>query len=395
MHVCHIWHKFWPVEIGGLERYIIGLSHFLAQSEKMRFSLLTGRTKLLLVTEKVKKYEDAGWLKVYRLGPRPIDVVNSALSYVFRSRPAFLERMTLMSLCDEAVRWKPIKSVDVFHVHGIWSDLQYVKLGVFLSRHFNKPLLVSLHGSFAGSPSLGGMPLNTPEVKNILSHHADAIITYSEEILSTLKRMDLSHKSFLITNFVDTKYFSRPTSPDSHSGDRVVFVSRLTPGLNPALPIRAFYLVNKEAPNARLQIIGYGELYEYLNSLVRDLNLEGVVTLVGKQIDVEKFLWNNDIFVANKFGYIATLEAWASGLAVIVPNFGVLKEIISDGKDGVLVPPDDFEQLASAIISLIRNKKLRTSLALNGIQTVKKYDIRNVAPQVASIYNSLVEKDAR
>ena len=193
----------------------------------------------------------------------------------------------------------------------------------------------------------------------------------------------------LMPNFVDARLFSRPASSSIGSGTRVVMVSRLSQGKDPITPIRAFARVKKEVPEATLEIVGYGPLYEYANILIQELNLTGAVTLVGKKSDVRRFLWNNDIFIGTRGSYIATLEAWAAGLAVIAPKFGIMKEVISDGENGLLVPPGNINELASAMISLMKNKDLRTRIIANGSQALKKHDIRSIAPSIANIYKSL------
>lgn len=385
MHVCHVWERFWPLDIGGLERYIIGLSKFLAKNEKIDFSLITGRTKFLLLTKKIKKVEDAGFIKVYRLGPKPIDLVNGAFIYAIGTQPQFIRNAKLASLCREAASWKTAKTADVFHIHGIWGDLEYIKLGVYLSQYFKKPLVVTLHGGFIGDPLIGGMPLKKPEVKNILFNNADAITTYSKEVLNELEQMGLGCKTRFITNFVDTTRFANHNSASSEEGT-VIFVSRLEPVQNPQVIIKAFTYVIKECPKAKLYVVGYGTLFETFKRLIVDWGLQDNVFLMGKQTDVRKFLWNSDIFVSTNFGYIASLEAWSAGLAVIAPDFGILRELISHGYNGLLVPPDDAEKLAKAIISLINDKNYRASLASNGVQTVKNYDISSVAPKMAEVY---------
>jgi glycosyltransferase involved in cell wall biosynthesis len=387
LHVCHVWERFWPIEIGGLERYIMGLSSYLSKKEKIDFSLVTGRAQILFITKNIKKYEDAGYIKVYRLGPRPIDLINGFFMYSLKRQPKIIGKMKLASLCSEASKWKTAQTADIFHIHGIWADLEYIKLGIYLSQHFHKPLVVTLHGSFVGDPLHGGMPLESSAVKEVLFNSA-AITTYSKEVLSVLERMGLGGKSHLITNFVDAPHFSNPNVSSSTSGDIAIYVGRLEPVTNPDLTIQAFKYVHQQFPNAKLHIIGYGRLYESLKQLVLDLNLQETVFLMGKQTNVRQFLWSSDIFIATNFGYIATLEAWSAGLAVIAPDFGIMKETIIDGENGLLVPPQNAEALGSAIISLLRDKQLRDKLAFNGAQTVKEYDIRSVAPKMSKVYRS-------
>ncbi len=390
MHVCHVWDRFWPIDIGGLERYILWLSSYLGRKHEIDFSLITGRTKILLVTKNIKKYEDAGFLKVYRLRPSPVDLLNGAFMYTFGSTPRIVEKMRFAGLYQEAIKSSGARSADVFHIHGIWKDLEYINLGIYLSRHYAKPLVVTLHGGFVGDPQHGGMPLKSPTVRNILENDVAAITTYSKEILGTLQDMGLGEKSYFVTNFVDPPHFKNPSTASPHE-ITVIYVGRLEPVQTPELVIKAFKKVSTELSNAKLVIVGYGRLFEPLKQLVRDLKLEDSVNMAGKQTDVRKFLWDSDVFVATNFGYIATLEAWSAGLAVVAPKFGILKETVSHEQNGLLFEPDNIDDLAAALIRLIKDKQLRDSLALSGAQTVQNYDIRAVAPQMSQIYQSVIK----
>jgi glycosyltransferase involved in cell wall biosynthesis len=389
MRVCHVWETFWPIQIGGLERYILWLTNYLAKNKEIDFSLITGRSYIRFIGKNIKKSEDAGFLNVYRLGPSPVDLVNGVFMYAFGSTPKLVEKMKFAALCREAAKWKIAQSADIFHMHGIYDNLEYPELGVYLSQHFDKPLVVTLHGVFE-DPSIGGMPLS-PAVKSILENAA-AITTYSKDVLSVLERLGLGKKSHLITNFVDTEHFKNPSVSVLPHEDTIIYVGRLEQPTTPGIVIEAFKQVNTRFPNAKLHIVGYGSLYTTMKNLIKELNLEGAVSMMGKQKDVRKFLWNSDILVATKFGYISSLEAWSAGVAVVAPNFGVLKETIIHKNNGLLVEPDNVDQLASALISLIEDKELRRKLALNGAQTAKNYDIREVAPKIAEIYRSVIKR---
>jgi glycogen synthase len=390
MRVCHVWDRFWPLEIGGVERYIQSLTSYLHKTEGIDFSLITGRTKILLVTKNIPKKEDAGFLQVHRLGPNPVDLVYGASLRFLGSRTDFVERMKFAGLCYEAERCDLAKSADIFHIHGIWSDLESVSLGVYLSQHFHKPLVLTLHGGFIGNPLMGGMPLQKPAVSDILFHYADAITTYSNTVLDSLRRMGLGEKSHLVTNFVDTTQFKNSFHDDPERENTVVFVGRLEPLQTPLLVVKAFKQVKERYPNAKLQIVGYGRLYETTKELIHNLDLDQNVTLVGKQSDVRKFLWSSEIFVATNFGYIASLEGWAAGLSLIAPYFGVLKETVIHETNGLLVAPNDVDDLARALLRLFEDRNLRKKLAFNGLEKVKNYDTSVVAPKIADIYRSVV-----
>jgi glycosyltransferase involved in cell wall biosynthesis len=299
--------------------------------------------------------------------------------------------MKFSSLYHEAANSEGAQSADLFHIHGIWGDLEYINLGIYLSRHFNKPLVVTLHGGFVGDPLQGGMPLESPAVKSILKNDVAAITTYSKEVLGTLHKMGLKNKSYLLTNFVDPPHFKNPDPTPPHDLT-MIYVGRLEPVQTPELVVKAFKQVHDEFPKAKLIIVGYGTLFEYLKDLAKELNLESSVSFTGKQTDVRKYLWSSDVFVATNFGYIATLEAWSAGLAVVAPRFGILKETIDNKANGLLVEPGNVDSLASALLRLAKDAELRRKLAANGVEAVKNYDVRAVAPKMSQIYRSILEK---
>lgn len=393
LRVCHVWERFWPIEIGGLERYILWLSTYLAKKQAIDFSLITGRTKLTWIPRKIKKFEDSGFLKVYRLGPNPVDVLNGAYLYASHSitPPMLLQKMKFTSLYKEAAKLECAKSADVFHIHGIWSDLEYIDLGIYLSRRFGKPLVLTLHGGFVGSPVLGGMPLDSPHIKAILENDVSAITTYSKEILGALDGLGLGKKSHLVTNFVNASKFKNQNPSKPHDLT-MIYVGRFEPLQTPDLVIKAFKRVHDEMPNAKLIMVGYGRMNETLKLLIKELNLEDSVNMAGRQTDVRNFLWSSDVFVATNFGYIATLEAWAAGLAVVAPKFGIMKETISHEENGLLFEPLNVDDLASNLLRIIKDDKLRRKLALNGAQTVREYDIGAVAPKLSAIYQQVTNQ---
>lgn len=367
------------------------LTNFLSKSGEVDFSLLTGRSKVTLITKNIRKIEDAGFLKVYRLGPGPADFLSGVIYEVFDSTPDLIKNMRFASLCKEAAGSTIAKRADVFHIHGIWglSDLEYANLGVYLSQLFRKPLVVTLHGGFVGDPLIGGMQLEKPEIKRILTRYADVITTYSRDVFNFLGQMGLGEKTQLITNFVDTTQFVQ--SKSKKNGNTVVYVGRLEGPQTPELLVEAFKQVHNRIPNAKLHIVGYGSLYDNIKRLIHCYGLDETVILKGKQTDVRPFLWNSDIFVATNFGYVASLEAWSAGLALVAPNFGVLRETVTDHLNGLLIAPKEPAMLAAALIELLENKQLCETLALNGKETVKNYDVRAVAPKILDIYKSLVK----
>ena len=203
-----------------------------------------------------------------------------------------------------------------------------------------------------------------------------------------IEELGLGKKTILLPNFIKVKSFYRPISSANNLGIRAITVGRLDAGKDPLTPVRAFAVVKEKVPSASLQIVGDGPLYKSVSNLVKDLSLSDSVSLVGAKSDVRRFLWSSDVFIGTKSGYIATLEAWAAGLAVVAPAYGIMKELISDGENGLLVQPGNSEQLAASLINLFNDRTLQKTLASNGMKSVKEHDISVIASRVNDVYHS-------
>jgi glycosyltransferase involved in cell wall biosynthesis len=390
MRVCHIWQNFFPIESGGVERYILNLSDFLSQKDpNLNFLLITDKAAFVPFSRSLRtpSHQRINSIDVYRMEPNLSSFVRGAFCKTFHRSSKILDKNLVFNLFKKAAN-RELDKVDVFHIHGFWQPL-YPTIGLLLSEHFHRPFVVTLHGDSVRDDDPFAMPIKAPATLEVL-RQADVITTYSEGTFKVLQGLNLGRTSRLIPNFVNTKFFQRLTPNVNGSGNRLVMVSRLSKSKDPLTAIRAFAEIIKAVPEATFKIVGYGQLYDYSNSLVRNMNLERAVTLVGMKSDVRKFLWDSDISIGTRGSYITTLESWAAGLPVIAPDFGIMKEIISNGENGLLVVPGDAHELASAVISLIKNRDLRTKIVANGSQAVKKHDIQNVAFSISQIYKSLV-----
>jgi len=108
--------------------------------------------------------------------------------------------------------------------------------------------------------------------------------------------------------------------------------------------IEAFYIVKKEIPNSKLIIIGDGPLKKEIIISIKDKNLEKDVLMLGIKKNPFKYIANSDVFVlasqAEGFG-IALIEALALKIPIISTDCVGPKEILEDGKYGILVKKKD------------------------------------------------------
>jgi glycosyltransferase involved in cell wall biosynthesis len=125
--------------------------------------------------------------------------------------------------------------------------------------------------------------------------------------------------------------------------------------------VRAFALVRRRHPSARLILLGDGSLEREVRGLIRDLGLEGFIHAPGRApYDLlPDYFRSADAYVSAAVSdgtSISLLEAMACGLPVVVSNsFGNL-EWVREGVNGALAPPGDIESLAAAMLLVISHR---------------------------------------
>lgn len=151
----------------------------------------------------------------------------------------------------------------------------------------------------------------------------------------------------------------------------------------------------------RAKIIGEGSEREKLIGMVRRYGLESKIEFIGTapHRDVVNLLCTADMFImpsiSAKNRYIDGLpnvvaEAMACGAAVIASRLSGIPELLEDGVDGILVPPEDPEAIAAAIIDLAAHPDRLRELTRNARERVtRQFDIKqNIMP----LYRYLIGK---
>jgi len=148
---------------------------------------------------------------------------------------------------------------------------------------------------------------------------------------------------------------------------RISTVGRITPIKGHRDLIRAFGIVVKSFPRARLQIVGKAspEHQGYLRELqaqVSRLGLEEKVEFTGHEPDVPRHLAQSDLVVLASTGQEAfgrvLIEAGAAGVPVVATRVGGGSEVVIDRRTGLLVPPADPMGLSAAIQTLLKDRVL-------------------------------------
>ena len=157
---------------------------------------------------------------------------------------------------------------------------------------------------------------------------------------------------------------------DCTPGDRLlVTLSRLNRWKHVDRAVAAMPKVLSAHPEARLLVIGYGPEQEALSRLARKLGVSDRVSFTGQipHSAACSYLWRAEIFLS--FYDLSNLgnplmEAMCCGCPVVTLNVGGTDTVITDGVNGLLLPPTELERrIPEAIIRLLDDDELRTRLS--------------------------------
>jgi glycosyltransferase involved in cell wall biosynthesis/O-antigen/teichoic acid export membrane protein len=157
------------------------------------------------------------------------------------------------------------------------------------------------------------------------------------------------------------------------------YLGRLKPYKNVDVAIRAFALLHRRHPQARLIIAGEGESREELLDLVLELDLSGAVELVGRVSEAEKARLLARSWAALQPSMMegwgmTVIEANACGTPVIAHDVKGLRDAIRNGQTGCLVPPMNTGQFAAAMAALIEDHVSRSKLEQAAVAWARTFD---------------------
>ncbi|MEP7273159.1 MAG: glycosyltransferase family 4 protein [Acidobacteriota bacterium] len=143
-----------------------------------------------------------------------------------------------------------------------------------------------------------------------------------------------------------------------------------------------------------LLVAGRGTFEAEYRTRVRDLGCEEDVKFIGFRKDVPDLMAAADLVVlpsvAEAFGLVLT-EALYLGTPVVASRVGGIPEIVNDGVDGVLVPPENSEALADAIIDLLHDPARRTQMSGAGrAKVVEKFQFDKMVRSYEAVYEELL-----
>ena len=236
-----------------------------------------------------------------------------------------------------------------------------------------------------------GLPAASIERATLRSF--DHVIAISPSVAEGLSSIRGGRGLHLVYTGVDDSCFVE----DSTEGDYILYFGRLdtyTKGLD--LLLEAFGRVGRQQSRARLVVAGRGtpERIAELKALARRTGVEERIEFTGPVLAERKTdLFRRSLFNVAPSRYegwcIAAVEAAAAGKAVVGTRIPGLVDAVRDGETGLLAGPEDVEEIAGAMLRLLREPGLRAELGAEGRRWAQRFRWDHIAAEQEKVYEEV------
>ncbi len=204
----------------------------------------------------------------------------------------------------------------------------------------------------------------------------------------------------ILPRFVDLQGF--PFVPlEGQARHRVLFVGHLDVSKGLEVLLRAFRLVHRRIPSARLDVVGEGPRKEVYLEEATALGLAGAVRFHGEVEHRETAAFYQGSAVtaipsqSPETGPFTALEAMSTGRPVVASRIGALPEIVREGRTGHLVPPGSVEETAERLVSLLQAPETAAAMGREARKEAEQLARLDPFSSIEEHYQELVTRQGR
>lgn len=298
----------------------------------------------------------------------------------------------LLSERSALIRVARMVKPDVINAH--WIIPQGV-VAAFARSKARAPMMLTVHG---GDVFSFNNRVTTP-LKIRAIRAATRIVVNSSATKSKLAELAPDAQTIVVPMGVDLESFSRGST--ASDALRVLFVGRLSEEKGVADLITALGDLNTRGVAFEARIVGSGPREEELRAQAAAAGLADRIQFTGwvnRSDIVAQYEWA-DVFVGPSItadsGWVEALgvvfiEASAASIPVITTDSGGMRDVVLDGKTGLIVPEKSPGAIAGALERLARDPKLRSALGKAGLEHVRQsFSWRGIGLRYAELYRSL------
>jgi phosphatidyl-myo-inositol alpha-mannosyltransferase len=277
---------------------------------------------------------------------------------------------------------------DVVHVHEPLTP----SASMYATLASRVPVVATAHAYLDRSRA---MELAAPVLRRVWSRVSIGVAV-SHAAATFLRRALPEVALEIVPNGVDVGAFAdAEPRADLLPGRRIAWAHRLDPQKGFFVAVAAFAKVLAEVPDAVLLVAGDGRDREALRLLTPSARER--VHMFGPVANdrLPAIHAGCDVFVApavaqESFG-VSLVEAMAAGLPVVASDIPGYREVLTDGVEGLLVPPREPEAVAAGLVRILRDPQLAARLGGAGRERARTFDWPTVVDRLEELYGRAIE----
>ena len=298
--------------------------------------------------------------------------------------------------------WRAAGRVQLFHVmaNSGWAWHLFAAPAIWIGRLRGVPVVINYRGGEADTffekaffwvkPSLG---------------RANAIVVPSGFLEAVFGKRGFATR--IVPNIIDLDRFGTGTVtgtvlgvPLKSDSPSIVVTRNLEPIYDNGTALRAFQIVRRVFPPAKLVVAGSGPERESLQKLAAELGIAEAVTFTGRvdNAGMATLYRSADVMINPSLADnmpISVLEALASGVPVVSTNVGGIPYLVDHGKTALLVPVRDAEAMAAAVLALLGDPSLAKRISAAGLESIQRYTWPNVRNRLLHVYEQVLAESDR
>jgi glycosyltransferase EpsF len=366
---------------GGAERLVLDILREFLFRKNIQIKLVIFRNELDYAIDDIEEH---------------LKIIPSSVSLSLKRKPI----LQIDELQDFIEEFKP----NIIHTHLFEAELvsrfcNYPKARWFSHIHDN---MVQLNNfsfkSLSNKQALTNYYEKRVLFKNYQKNGGTHFIAISKHTESYIKSVQSKYPVTLFHNAINVKRFQKPTHPSPltlHSSTLTPHSSTLTLTLinigsfvlkkNQTFILDIILELNKLNQNVNCLFLGDGPLKLEVEQRAKALKIYDQCKFLGNVENVEEYLWNSDVYVHTAtyepLGLVL-LEAMAAGLTVVTLDGGGNRDLIENGKNGIILSEQNPKHFAEKILEVKNNEEMKKY----NIQFAQKFDIDNYTNKLLELY---------
>jgi glycosyltransferase involved in cell wall biosynthesis len=372
---------------GGAERLVLDILREFLSRKNIQMKLVIFRNELDYSIEDIEEYTT---------------ILPSSVSLSLKRNP--------ISQIDKLQKFIEEFQPNIIHSHLFEAELvsrfcYYPEAKWFSHIHDNMVQLkkISLK-SLSNKQALTNYYEKTVLFKNYQKNGGTHFIAISKHTESYIKSVQSKYPVTLLQNAINVKRFQKPekhytfeeqntskTLNSQFSILNLVNVGSFVPKKNQTFLLDIIVELNKITKKVNCIFLGDGPLKAEVEKRAKELNVYDECQFLGIVENVEKYLWNSDVYVHTAtyepLGLVL-LEAMAAGLPVITLDGGGNRDLMENGKNGFIINEQDPKNFAKKILEVKDNEEMKKY----NVQYAQKFDIDNYTNKLLELYQSALNE---